>query len=57
MIGDWEQNILEARYFSVNRLASKCIQRHGLTTVTPTEAAGFIFMMPVHRPKFAKVGV
>lgn len=24
------QNILEARYLVVNRLASKCIQRHGL---------------------------
>ena len=25
-----EQNILDARYLVVNRLASKCIQRHGL---------------------------
>ena len=25
-----EQNILDARYLPVNRLAHKCIQRHGL---------------------------
>ena len=29
------KNILVARYFSVNRLASKCIQRHGLTRLAP----------------------
>jgi hypothetical protein len=27
---NWEQNILDARYLPVNRLAYKCIQRHGL---------------------------
>src|SRR5882724_1553805 len=29
----WEQNILEARYLVVNRLASKCIQRPELSRI------------------------
>ena len=29
------KNILDVLYFSVNRLASKCIQRHGLTRLAP----------------------
>jgi hypothetical protein len=32
------KNILDARYFSVNRLASKCIQRHGLTRLAGCQA-------------------
>jgi hypothetical protein len=35
---DREQNILNARYLPVNRLASKCIQRLGLNSIS--EARG-----------------
>jgi hypothetical protein len=31
---DREQNILNARYLPVNRLASKCIQRLGLNSIS-----------------------
>jgi hypothetical protein len=34
-----EQNILDARYLVVNRLASKCIQRLGLSGIDSIRAA------------------
>jgi hypothetical protein len=42
---DGSKNILDARYFLVNRLASKCIQRHGLnglSRIRRVEVSGFI---------------
>lgn len=51
-----EENILDARYLVVNRLASKCIQRLGLNAIDHVLAHGVrTNLLP--RRQFSRVGV